>query len=346
MGGDAVRLGRRVAGDGDGRRRPARRHRPAHRHHRHVRWDDDDAHTDGHRRPSPAGGRARGHQAVVARRLRHRLRRRAGPPRQRPHHLPPGRRHGRVGLPAIDLIPPSRGAACSIVKTDGTVLAVARGQTARSPTAAGREQSGRYGTEAITVDLASPVEVVDVFVVGCRRVHGRGLGRRLVVDDAGPLLDRRRHRHDALHALLVVVARRPPGHPFRPGDRSRRHRGRDRGLGVAGAARSRPRRRPSRPRPSPHRPSPGAAHRARPPTATTETEAPPRWPSPPCSPRSLGDGVALGHGQGPAPGLTGCSPPRRGMLAAWESSESSSGCSSPASCSATSAGWPSPGPTR
>ncbi len=74
---------------------------------------------------------------------------------------------GVVGLPAIDLTPPSRGAACSIVKTDGTVLAVPRGQNCHATDGSRSGTVGSYGTEAITVELDAPVEMVDVFVVGC-----------------------------------------------------------------------------------------------------------------------------------------------------------------------------------
>ncbi|MEA2826214.1 MAG: hypothetical protein QOG43_653 [Actinomycetota bacterium] len=74
---------------------------------------------------------------------------------------------GVVGLPAIDLTPPSRGAACTLAKTDGTVVSVPRGQSCSATDGNRSGPVGSYGTESITVELDAPVEMVDVFVVGC-----------------------------------------------------------------------------------------------------------------------------------------------------------------------------------
>ena len=74
---------------------------------------------------------------------------------------------GVVGLPAIDLTPPSRGAACTMAKTDGTVVSVPRGQNCSATDGNRSGPVGSYGTESITVELDAPVEMVDVFVVGC-----------------------------------------------------------------------------------------------------------------------------------------------------------------------------------
>ncbi len=72
---------------------------------------------------------------------------------------------GVVALPPVDLTPPSRWAPCSIVTTDGTVTAMPRERCAA--TDGRRSGFGATGTASVTVELESPVEVADVFVVGC-----------------------------------------------------------------------------------------------------------------------------------------------------------------------------------
>ena len=144
------------------------------------------------------------------------------------------------------------------------------------------------------------VEIVDIFIVrAASSVHIEGLGDGSSSTKHRPLLNQDADTGTTPYNKLLVTWPNGPLATGSSGDRSWRHQGRDRGLGVAGAARYRPSD-DGDAHDHPRTDHPGSARRA-PPTDDDDGSTRPLAVAALFAIDSR-DGCRPGHRRGPAPG--------------------------------------------